>query len=76
MRKISLKEFRMSHIKLKISGKTFCELAANEFQRKRNDRDLLGRSKVNTLGKMIISLSLNITMNQVGGASVIAKFHS
>ena len=28
------------------------------------------------LGKMIISLSLNITMNQVGGASVIAKFHS
>ena len=27
-------------------------------------------------GKMIISLSLNITMNQVGGASVIAKFHS
>ena len=28
------------------------------------------------LGKMIISLSLNITMNQLGGASVIAKFHS
>ena len=28
------------------------------------------------MGKMIISLSLNITMNQVGGASVIAKFHS
>ena len=28
------------------------------------------------LGSMIISLSLNITMNQVGGASVIAKFHS
>ena len=27
-------------------------------------------------GSMIISLSLNITMNQVGGASVIAKFHS
>ena len=27
-------------------------------------------------GKMIISLSLNITMNQLGGASVIAKFHS
>ena len=26
------------------------------------------------LGKMIILLSLNITMNQVGGASVIAKF--
>ena len=25
---------------------------------------------------MIISLSLNITMNQLGGASVIAKFHS
>ena len=28
------------------------------------------------LGKMIISLSMNITMNQLGGASVIAKFHS
>ena len=27
-------------------------------------------------GKMIISLSLNITMNQLGGASVIVKFHS
>ena len=27
-------------------------------------------------GKMIISLSMNITMNQLGGASVIAKFHS
>ena len=26
--------------------------------------------------KMIISLSMNITMNQLGGASVIAKFHS
>ena len=28
------------------------------------------------LGKMIISLSMNITMTQLGGASVIAKFHS
>ena len=28
------------------------------------------------LGKMIILLSLNITMNRVGGASVIAKFQS
>ena len=27
-------------------------------------------------GKMIISLSMNITMNQLGGASLIAKFHS
>ena len=27
-------------------------------------------------GEMIISLSMNITMNQLGGASVIAKFHS
>ena len=27
-------------------------------------------------GKMIISLSMNITMNQLGGASIIAKFHS
>ena len=27
-------------------------------------------------GKMIISLSMNITMNQLGGASVIAIFHS
>ena len=29
-----------------------------------------------SLGKMIISLLMNITMNQLGGASVIAKFHS
>ena len=28
------------------------------------------------LGKMIISLLMNITMNQLGGASVIAIFHS
>ena len=28
------------------------------------------------LGSMIISLLMNITMNQLGGASVIAKFHS
>ena len=27
-------------------------------------------------GKMILLLSLNITMNEVGGASVIAKFQS
>ena len=27
-------------------------------------------------GNITISLSMNITMNQLGGASVIAKFHS
>ena len=32
--------------------------------------------ETSTAGKMIISLSMNITMNQLGGASVIAKFHS
>ena len=29
-----------------------------------------------SIGKMIISLLMNITMNQLGGASVIAIFHS
>ena len=33
-------------------------------------------SSCDVFGKMIISLSMNITMNQLGGASVIAKFHS
>ena len=27
-------------------------------------------------GNITISLSMNITMNQLGGASIIAKFHS
>ena len=35
---------------------------------------LMLSSTIGTHGKMIISLSLNITMNRLGGASVIAIF--
>ena len=36
----------------------------------------LADSSFYLVGSMIISLLMNITMNKVGGASVIAKFHS
>ena len=39
-----------------------------------------GRNTISSLkleeGNITISLLMNITMNQLGGASVIAKFHS